>query len=124
MQAELFVCAVTCSGFLGRKLGQEDPRTGAHVPLALPGRRGRGVECALNECLRSTAPMSRARVARVDAGYLGGWQHEQRSDDVHRVGRVVVSPRVSPRGYHHGTRLNDDPRSPSCLSARHLIMAH
>ena len=30
---------------------------------------------------------------------------------------------VSPRGYHHGTRLNDDPRSFSCLSARHLIMA-
>ena len=30
---------------------------------------------------------------------------------------------VSPRGYHHGTRFNDDPRSFSCLSARHLIMA-
>ena len=28
MQAEPFVCAVACSGFLGRKLGQEDPRTG------------------------------------------------------------------------------------------------
>ena len=43
--------------------------------------------------MRSTAPMSRVRVARVDAGYLGGWQHEQRSDDVHQVDRVVVSPR-------------------------------
>ena len=31
---------------------------------------------------------------------------------------------VSPCGYPHGTRLNDDPRSPSCLSARHLIKAH
>ena len=30
MQAEHFlVCAVACSGFLGRKLGQEDPRTGS-----------------------------------------------------------------------------------------------
>ena len=41
---------------------------GAHVPLALPGRRGRGVECALNECPRSTAPMTRARVARGRRG--------------------------------------------------------
>ena len=41
---------------------------GAHVPLALPGRRGRGVECALNECPRSTAPLSRARVARGRRG--------------------------------------------------------
>ena len=28
VQAELFVCAVACSGFLELKLGQEDPRTG------------------------------------------------------------------------------------------------
>ena len=41
---------------------------GAHVPLALSGRRGRGVECALNDCPRSTASISRARVARGRRG--------------------------------------------------------
>ena len=55
MQAELFVCAVACSGFLGRKLGQEDPRTGTQETQE-PGLTGRlhqwrsGGRAALKSC--------------------------------------------------------------------------
>ena len=104
-----------------------------HVPLALPGTVlricvsvvGSVCVCLLARLLRGVAPRFSCPclfvglvLVRARWVIASGWRSK-------RSGRsrcCFASFSVSPR-FHHGTRLNDDPRSFSCHSARHLIMA-
>ena len=117
----------TCSRRASRRRAWRRRCSRRHVPLALHGRPilYRFVCCWLRLCVPvGTTPSSSCASLFVSLSLrrsrLGSRAvcNRQRRDEA-----LYSCVAVSPRDHQHGIRLNDDPRSFSCLSARHLIMA-